>query len=50
MQIIFNNKFEKYYLEFLKELVEHNEGTHYITDKKELKTGSRLFSKIHKRH
>ncbi|WP_341518445.1 hypothetical protein [Bacillus paramobilis] len=37
IQDIFNNKFEKYYLEFLKELVEHNEGTHYITDKKELK-------------
>ncbi|PRT42555.1 hypothetical protein [Bacillus wiedmannii] len=37
MQNIFNSKFEKYYLDFLKELVEHNEGTHYITDKKELK-------------
>ncbi|HFK1434229.1 hypothetical protein [Bacillus cereus] len=37
MQNIFNKKLEKYYLEFLKELVEHNEGTHYITDKKELK-------------
>ncbi|MCC2388669.1 hypothetical protein [Bacillus pacificus] len=37
MQNIFNKKLERYYLEFLKELVEHNEGTHYITDKKELK-------------
>lgn len=37
MQNIFNKKLEKYYLEFLKEIVEHNEGTHYITDKKELK-------------
>lgn len=37
MQNIFNKKLEKYYLEFLKELVEHNEGTHYITDKKVLK-------------
>lgn len=37
MQGIFNKEFERYYLEFLKELVEQIEGTHYITNKRELK-------------
>ncbi|MCY8124382.1 hypothetical protein MOC32_05260 [Bacillus spizizenii] len=37
MQKIFNKEFERYYLYYLKEVVEHKEGTHYITDKRELK-------------
>lgn len=37
MQGMFNENFEDHYLDFLKELIESREGTHYITDKKELK-------------
>src|SRR5690606_18954349 len=37
LQDIFNQKYDEYYLEFLKDLLSHNKGTHYLSDRRELK-------------